>query len=72
MIELTYEPDLLNMGGMPPSYATAHLTVRSINPEKAQLPFTETGYRSHFTSPGVVADAGGPVAFARTSLDRTA
>lgn len=29
----------------------AHLEVRSIKPERAPLPITETGYRSHFHQP---------------------
>ena len=32
----------------------AHLELRSINPPKARLPMTETGYRSHFHSIGTI------------------
>jgi hypothetical protein len=39
----------------------AHLEVRSINPERAPLPITETGYRSHFHQPGTVEGLGGNV-----------
>lgn len=38
-IELTYAPRKWNV--------TAHLEVRSINPKRAPLPITQTGYRSH-------------------------
>ena len=44
-------------------YDTAHLEIESIAPERAHLPITETGYRSHFTSPETVAAYGGPAAF---------
>lgn len=39
----------------------AHLEVRSIKPERAPLPITETGYRSHFHQPGTVEAQGGDV-----------
>ncbi|MGJ8562014.1 MAG: hypothetical protein ACSHXY_00560 [Alphaproteobacteria bacterium] len=34
--------------------AIAHLELRSINPPKAPLPMTETGYRSHFHPIGTI------------------
>lgn len=40
---------------------TAHLEIRSIKPEGARLPITETGYRSHFHQPGTVEASGGDV-----------
>lgn len=46
-IELTYKPE--DYGGV-----IAHLEVRSVNPERAPLPITETGYRSHFHPVGTV------------------
>lgn len=46
-IELTYVPEAY--GG-----AIAHLEVRTINPERAPLPITETGYRSHYHPVGTV------------------
>ena len=39
----------------------AHLEIRSIKPEHAPLPITETGYRSHFHQPGTVEALGGDV-----------
>jgi len=39
----------------------AHLEVRSIKPERAPLPITETGYRSHFHQPGTIEARGGDV-----------
>ena len=39
----------------------AHLEIRAISPERAPLPITETGYRSHFHQPGTVEGLGGDV-----------
>ena len=52
-IEVTYTP--LKWG------ATAHLEIRSVVPECAPLPITETGYRSHFHQPGTIEANGGDV-----------
>jgi len=59
-IEIRYEPHWLSMDI---GHDTAHLEIESIAPERAHLPITETGYRSHFTSPETVTAYGGPVAF---------
>lgn len=39
----------------------AHLEIRSIRPERAPLPITETGYKSRFHSCGTVEANGGDV-----------
>ena len=39
----------------------AHLEIRSIQPPRAPLPITETGYRSHFHPCGTVEANGGDV-----------
>ena len=39
----------------------AHLEIESIRPERAPLPITETGYRSHFHPPGTIEARGGDV-----------
>lgn len=39
----------------------AHLEIRSVKPECAPLPITETGYRSHFHQPGTIEALGGDV-----------
>lgn len=62
-LEITYEPNWLNMSGRDPSLGYAHLEVRSISPERARLPITETGYRSHFLHVEEIDDVGGPVAY---------
>ncbi len=52
-IEAVYTP--LKWGMM------AHLEVRSTHPERAPLPITDTGYRSHFHTPGTIEALGGDV-----------
>ena len=46
-IEARYTPR--KFGG-----AIAHLELESINPPRAKLPMTETGYRSHFHPIGMI------------------
>ena len=65
-VEISYEPDWLCSVGV------AHLQVRSVAPERAPLPITETGYRSHFPAPDDVLSEGGPVAYVRAWLDHAA
>jgi uncharacterized membrane-anchored protein len=48
------------------------LEVRVIEPERAPLPITDTGYRSHFLLAGIVEEAGGPAAYVRCWLDEAA
>lgn len=52
-IEATYWPSKWG--------TTAHLEIRSIRPERAPLPITETGYRSHFHPCGTVEANGADV-----------
>lgn len=53
-------------------YPLSHLEIMAINPERAPLPFTETGYKSCFLSPEDVETSGGPVAYVRAWLDYAA
>lgn len=53
-------------------HALAHIEIEALEPARVPLPITETGYRSHFTSPEQIATAGGPVAFVLTALDEAA
>lgn len=39
----------------------AHLEIHCIRPERAPLPITSTGYRSHFHQPGTIEAHGGDV-----------
>ena len=70
-ISISYEPRWLSLAD---DYGldTAHLEIEAISPERASLPITETGYRSHFTTASTVAAMGGPVALVRTWLDEEA
>src|SRR5690606_2796113 len=60
-IAISYEPRWLSLSD---DYGldTAHLEIEAIEPERAMLPITETGYRSHFTTAATVDGYGGPVA----------
>jgi len=61
-IEITHTPEKWSV--------TDHIELRAEG--KAPLPVTETGYRSHFTHKGTVADYGGAVAFVTAWLDHEA
>ncbi len=51
----------------------AHLEIQSIKPERAPLPLSDTGYRSHFHQPGTVEAQGGDVVAQVTAwLDKEA
>ena len=66
-IEVKYTPqDFNNM--------IAHLEIHSISPPRAPLPMTETGYRSHYHSVGIIeSEANGDVvAFVTAWLDEKA
>lgn len=71
-VEISYEPEWL--GGLPEAFGEplAHLQVRSVSPERAALPVTETGYRSAFIAGSAITLEGGPVAFVRDWLDEAA
>ena len=47
----------------------AHLEVMSLKPERAPLPITETGYRSHFIFRNEVEHMGGPEAYVEAWID---
>ena len=66
-VTVTYEA--LWLGSCGGKYDAAHIAVESVKPERAQLPITETGYRSHFTTIEKVDEWGGPVAFVVAWLD---
>ncbi len=66
-IEIRWEPRWLNLSSQ--CCDPAHLEIESIEPARAPLPITETGYRSHFTSAETVAAFGGPVAYVEAWLE---
>ncbi len=45
-----------------------HIEIESLEPKRARLPITETGYRSHFLSGEEIAHAGGAVALVNAWL----
>jgi hypothetical protein len=47
-----------------------HLEITAMN--DAQIPITETGYRSHFLPDGIVQERGGPEAYVLAWLDHEA
>jgi hypothetical protein len=68
-IEINYDPAWMSANN--PAETVAHLRIRSVRPQGAKLPVTETGYRSHHTSAAEIDAAGGPVAFVRGWLEAT-
>lgn len=71
-IEVRYCPDWSPSYREIYGYPLAHLEIEFVNPPKAELPMTETGYRSHFIGATVIDEEGGAMAFARTWLDQAA
>jgi hypothetical protein len=67
VLKIRWEPRWLNLTSF--GHDTAHLEIKSITPERAPLPITETGHRSHFTSAEIVAAYGGPVEFVEAWLE---
>jgi hypothetical protein len=68
-IQVAYQPNWL---GGASQFAVSHLDITTIDPPRAPLPITETGYRSHFLHPDVVAAQGGPETFVKAWLDAKA
>ena len=71
-VSVSYEVDWLGSGARGSAFAASHLQVEAIEPERAKLPITETGYRSHFLAPGTVEETGGPAAYVAAWLDHDA
>lgn len=46
-----------------------HLSIMCLSPERAALPFTETGYRSAFLRGDLIIQAGGAVDYVQAWLD---
>ena len=49
-----------------------HLEIETTSPERAALPITETGYRSHFLPTGEIEAMGGATAYVLAWLDEAA
>jgi hypothetical protein len=50
----------------------AHVEIEAIEPARAVLPVTETGYRSHFAPEAEFIAAGGALEFVSAALDEAA
>jgi hypothetical protein len=70
-IEITFERDWLSIA-REHELAASHLTVTAVQPKRAPLPITETGYRSHFLHFEDIDEAGGPVGYVQAWLDSMA
>jgi len=71
-IELRYCPNWNDAFAQIHGEPIAHLEIRTLTPPHRPLPVTETGYRSHFTSPSEIDAYGNPVAFVLAWLDHEA
>ncbi len=71
-LSISYEADWLGSGARGSAFAVAHLEIRVLAPERAPLPMTETGYRSHFLAQGDVEAGGGPAAYVLAWLEHDA
>ena len=49
-----------------------HLGITSLEPARAPLPITRTGYLSHYVGAGMTEEHGGPVSVVRMLLDEAA
>jgi len=49
-----------------------HIQIETLEPVRAPLPITETGYRSHFIAKDIVDQAGGPESYVSDWLDTAA
>jgi hypothetical protein len=65
-VEIRWNPDYLIYDDRT---HIAHLEVVSVLPQRAPLPITETGYRSHFTPVETMNGYDGPEAFVEAWLD---
>ncbi|MGC3983121.1 MAG: hypothetical protein QM808_17850 [Steroidobacteraceae bacterium] len=66
-IQVLHEPDWSPVFREIYGYAIAHLQVSCLNGKK--LPFSETGYKSHFERADNIEATGGPAAFVKEWLD---
>ncbi len=72
VVSVSYEPDWLGLAAKLGEVSNAHLEIEVLSPERAALPITDTGYRSHFLPRSAVEKAGGPVAYTKEWLDLAA
>lgn len=65
-LSVTYLPNPYNL---PADTCVCHFEIQVISPKDAKLPFTETGYKSHFTHPSNIGNYEDPIDFVRDWLD---
>ena len=70
-IEVRYAADPFNMASHNRE-AMSHIEIRTITPENAAIPITETGYKSHFIPKIALDDYETPEAFVKAWLDHDA
>lgn len=64
----SYSPSFEDIYG----HGMSHTEIETIEPARAPLPITETGYRSHFAPTPEITAAGGAVAFVLEALEQAA
>ena len=69
-ITIRYNPNYFESSKKRMGYHLVHLEV--IAEHKSPLPFTESGYRSHFTNAGEIEAYGTPTDFVKAWLKETA
>jgi hypothetical protein len=62
-IEIRYCPAWLSRDV--DGFNIAHLEIKAIEPKRARLPMTETGYRSHFVQHEEIMSYDGPLTYAK-------
>ena len=65
-ISITYKPNPYNLSR---ESIIAHFEIKVLSPKGAQIPITETGYRSHYLHPDCVEEFDSPIAYVRAWLD---
>ena len=68
-ISITYKPNPFNISS---ESVIAHFEIKVISPTDAQLPITETGYRSHYLHPDCVGEFDSPIDYVHAWLDHEA
>ena len=71
-VEVRYEPAWMSAGDSCYGWSMAHIELHVIDPARAKLPVTDTGYKSHFVANDIVLEAGGAVHYVRAWLDHEA
>ncbi len=72
-IEITcYEPHYMKSHRNIYGFGMFHIEVKSISPERAPLPITETGYKSIFIAEPELAGKGGSLKYVTSYIDQVA